>query len=71
MKITNEENIKNIIEKAKFKTDKGDVVIFTNGNGWYIDTLIQNLLKSVSIHDKEYKVVVFCTDKDGLERCKK
>lgn len=47
MEITNEEDIKNIINKAKFNTDKGDVVIFTNGNGWYIDTLIQNLLKSI------------------------
>ena len=47
MKISNGEHIKRIINKAKFTTDKGEVVIFTNGNGWYIDTLIQNLLKSV------------------------
>lgn len=71
MEIINEEDIKNIINKAKFNTDKGDVIIFTNGNGWYIDTLIQNLLKSIHIYDNKYKVVVFCTDKDGLERCKR
>lgn len=71
MKISNEEHVKNVIEKAKFSTDKGEVVIFTNGNGWYIDTLIQNLLKSIHLHDNKYKIVVFCTDKDGLERCKR
>ena len=71
MEIANSEEIKNIINKAKFNTDKGDVVIFTNGNGWYIDTLIQNLLKSIEIYDNKYKVVVFCSDKDGMERCKR
>ena len=71
MKIANEEHVKRIINKAKFNTEKGEVVIFTNGNGWYIDTLIQNLLKSIHLHDNKYKIVVFCTDKVGLERCKR
>ena len=71
MKIANEEYIKLIINKAKFTTEKGEVVIFTNGNGWYIDTLIQNLLKSVEIYDNKYKVVVFCTDNEALEKCKR
>ncbi len=58
MKITNIEDIKNIIDKAKFNTEKGEVVIFTNGNGWYIDTLIQNLLKSIHLHDNPKTTVI-------------
>ena len=71
MQITNKNSIKNIINKAKFKSEKGDFVLFTNGNGWYIDTLIQNLLKSINLFDNKYKIIVFCTDKDAMERCKR
>ena len=71
IQIENKDEIKNIIEKCKVKTDKGEFVFFTNGNGWYINTLINNLIKSIELNDKEFdKVIVFCSDKDGYNRCK-
>ena len=71
IEIENKDKIKNIIEKCKVKTDKGEFVFFTNGNGWYINTLINNLIKSIELNDKEFdKVIVFCSDKDGYNRCK-
>ena len=72
LEIKNKDDIKNIIEKCKIKTDKGDFVFFTNGNSWYIETLIKNLLKSVEKYDKQYNnIIVFCTDKDGYKKCEK
>jgi hypothetical protein len=69
--IENKNMIKDIIEKAKFSTDKyGTVVIFTNGNDWYIPTLIHNLLKSMNIHEPNRKIIVFCSDKEGYDKCK-
>ena len=71
IEIENKDKIKNIIEKCKVKTDKGEFVFFTNGNGWYNNTLINNLIKSIELNDKEFdKVIVFCSDKDGYNRCK-
>ena len=68
--IKNTEFIDKIIETAKFKTEKyGDVVIFTNGNDWYIPTLIHNLLKSMKIHEPLRKIIVFCSDKSGYNKC--
>lgn len=70
LEIKNKDDIKNIIEKCKVKTDKGDFVFFTNGNSWYIETLIKNLLISIDKHDKKYNnIIVFCTDKDGYKKC--
>jgi len=73
IQINNKDDINSIIEKAKIKTKDGkDIVLFTNGNSWYIDTLIKNLLKSIELNEKtEYnKVIVFCSDKDGYKKAK-
>lgn len=71
--IQNDKEIDFIIEKAKIKTKDGkNIVLFTNGNSWYIDTLIKNLLESIKLNEKpEYnKVIVFCSDKDGYKKAK-
>lgn len=69
--IKNSDEIRVIIEKAKFQTlCHGEVVIFTNGNDWYIPTLINNLLKSMEIHEPTRKIIVFCSDMSGYEKCK-
>jgi len=73
IQIKNKDEINLIIEKAKIKTKDGkEIVLFTNGNSWYIDTLIKNLLESIKLNEKpEYnKVIVFCSDKDGYKKAK-
>jgi hypothetical protein len=73
IQIKNKDEINSIIEKAKIKTKDGkEIVLFTNGNSWYIDTLIKNLFKSIELNEKpEYnKVIVFCSDKDGYKKAK-
>lgn len=73
IQIKNKDEINSIIEKAKIKTKDGkEIVLFTNGNSWYIDTLIKNLLESIKLNEKpEYnKVIVFCSDKDGYKKAK-
>ena len=73
IQIENIDEINAIIEKAKIKTKDGkEIVLFTNGNNWYIDTLIKNLLKSIELNEKpEYnKVIVFCSDKEGYDKAK-
>lgn len=68
--INNLSDINSIIEKTKFYSKKyGNIVIFTNGNDWYIHTLINNLLKSMEIHEPSRKIIVFCSDKDGYNKC--
>jgi hypothetical protein len=70
IKINNVSYINTIIEKTKFFSEKfGNVVIFTNGNCWYIPTLINNLLKSMQIHESSRKTIVFCSDKQGYDKC--
>jgi hypothetical protein len=71
--IKNKDEINSIIEKAKITTQDGkNIVLFTNGNSWYIDTLIKNLLESMKLNEKpEYnKVIVFCSDKEGYKKAK-
>jgi hypothetical protein len=68
--INNPSQIRDIIEKTKFFSEKyGNIVIFTNGNDWYIPTLINNLLKSMEIHEPSHKIIVFCSDKSGYNKC--
>ena len=70
IKVNNVSYINTIIEKTKFFSEKfGNVVIFTNGNCWYIPTLINNLLKSMQIHESSHKTIVFCSDKEGYDKC--
>jgi hypothetical protein len=70
--VSNKETIRSIVERCKIATPYGDVVLFTNGNGWYINTLIKNLIRSMQIHDSKYSdnLIVFCTDDDGYKRCR-
>ena len=68
--IANKDKVNQIIESTKFKTEKyGTVVIFTNGNDWYIQTLIYNLLKSMDIYESDRKIIVFCSDQAGYKKC--
>lgn len=70
IRIDNICSVNNIIEKTKIFSEKyGNVVLFTNGNSWYIPTLIHNLLKSMEIHEPSHKIIVFCSDKDGYNKC--
>ena len=71
IQIDNFDDFKSIVEKAKFKTEKyGEVVIFTNGNEWYVPTLIHNLVKSMKIHEPNKKIIVFCSDTGASDKCK-
>ena len=68
--VLNTQQIDNVIEKVKFNTSKHkNIVIFTNGNSWYIDTLIHNLIISKDIHEPGIKMIVFCSDKEGYKKC--
>jgi len=70
LNITNIKQIDDIIEKVKFNKNKHkNIVIFTNGNSWYIDTLIHNLIESKKIHEPDIKMIVFCSDKEGYKKC--
>ena len=40
--IDNKQEIDDFIDRIKFKGPDGDTVMFTNANGWYIDTLVKN-----------------------------
>jgi hypothetical protein len=69
--LKNPDKIIEIINKVKISTlNYGEIVFFTNGNDWYIPTLIKNLVKSMEIHEPKYKIIVFCTDSSGYEKCK-
>lgn len=71
IKIFNTDSVNKLINNVKFNTtNHKNVVLFTNGNDWYIDTLIFNLLKSKNKYEPEIKLAVFCTDKEGYEKCK-
>jgi len=73
IKISNFEDFKNIIESNYILTKFGKVVIFTNGNSWYINTLINNMIKSMKIFEKNFvnKLIVFCSDKEAEETSRK
>ena len=71
MIISNLDDINKLIESVKIETKNyGTICIFTNGNDWYIPTLINNLLVSFGVHDTNYKIAVFCSDKSGYDKCK-
>ena len=67
----NKDSIKKIIETCSFETTYGKSVIFTNGNEWYIETLINNLIVSMSLQEPDFKIIVFCSDNNAYEKCKK
>ena len=68
MIIKNWENIKRVVENSKIVHPKyGNVVVFTNGNEWYIDTIIKNLYLSMKIFNPEYNLLILSSDLAGLE----
>jgi hypothetical protein len=72
LKINNFNQIREVIEKSKFSTDKyGDVVIFTNANSWYIPTLVKNLFESMKVHEPDRNLLILCTDQEGYDQCEK
>jgi len=68
--IDNLEEMKSFFQSIAFESKYGQTIIFTNGNDWYIDTLIRNLLFS---YDKwntrtDRKIGVVCTDDKAYEK---
>ena len=63
--------IKRIMQDSSFETKLGKTVIFTSGNGWYLDTLIFNLVVSMRRNDSKYadKLTVVCTDTEAVKKC--
>jgi hypothetical protein len=60
------------LKTIQHQTVHGPTVIFTNANGWYIDTLVKNLFQSISeVETYAARLGVVCTDKDGYETAKK
>lgn len=52
--------------KSPFNFEK--VLIFTNANYWYIDSLVNNLLTSAARHEPDINIVLFCTDIEGYNK---
>jgi hypothetical protein len=69
--IENLNEYKEYLESISFQTKCGKTILFTNGNGWYISTLIKNLILSMDINDSSYrgKMGVICTDQEALDTC--
>lgn len=65
--IDNIKEVDDFIEKIKFNGPEGYTVMFTNGNYWYINTLIKNLIYSYDKFNKkkDRKIGVFCSDIEG------
>lgn len=72
IKIKNFKSFRYIIQNNYIDTKFGKVIIFTNGNGWYIHTLIHNMIQTMKISDPKYgnKIIVFCSDKQAEEKSK-
>ncbi len=72
LQIDNIKEVDDFIEKIKFFGPDGYTVIFTNGNSWYIETLILNLLTSYNgfnIYNDRH-IGVFCSDEEGYNKAK-
>lgn len=69
--LDNKNEVDKFIERIKFKGPEGDTIMFTNGNSWYIETLICNLIKSYDSFNKDErrKIAVFCSDKEAYDKC--
>uniref|UniRef100_A0A6C0I568 Nucleotide-diphospho-sugar transferase domain-containing protein n=1 Tax=viral metagenome TaxID=1070528 RepID=A0A6C0I568_9ZZZZ len=70
--IDNKQEIDDFIDRIKFKGPEGDTVMFTNANGWYIDTLVHNLICSYNSFNtnQDRKIAVFCSDTEAFDKCK-
>jgi hypothetical protein len=68
--IDNKDEIDAFIEKIKFNSPLGEVVMFTNANSWYIETLVLNLIHSYNKFNNIFsrKIGVFCSDEEGYNK---
>src|ERR1700691_2612305 len=72
IQITNPDEVKQLIDQVSLTVQDTNlhVVVFTNANSWYIDSLVANLLKSAKIHEPNIPIAVFCTDDEVYEKCR-
>lgn len=60
------------LDSIHFMSKHGKTILFTNGNSWYIPTLIKNLLESMKVNETlKVPMGVICTDLDGYNTCEK
>ena len=62
------------LELISMKTIHGKTIVFTNANGWYIQTLVKNLVLSIAANEtfltdsnELLKFGIICTDSEGYE----
>lgn len=67
IKIKNTKEVNDILGRT---ITRSKYIIYTTGNSWYIDTLIHNLCISLKVYEPDIKLIIFCTDKEGVEKCK-
>jgi len=76
LEIDNKDELACFFDKISFEGPEGKTIMFTNGNSWYVETLILNLLVSYHLHNiknKHYKnltrpIAVLCSDDDALKK---
>jgi len=71
--VENLDKYSSFLKEICFTTKYGNTVIFTNGNSWYMDTLIRNLVVSFKHHKehKDYPFGVISSDEEGYSKAKK
>ena len=68
--IENIDEYRSYLQTIEFETKLGKTIAFTNGNSWYIPTLIKNLIKSMTINEiYNCKLGVICSDKNAFQLC--
>jgi hypothetical protein len=68
--ISNLDKYKDYLKSIETVTKLGKTIIFTNGNSWYIPTLIKNLVKSLDANETlQCKFGVICSDMNSLKLC--
>ena len=68
--IENIDEYHSYLQTIEFDTKLGKTIAFTNGNSWYIPTLIKNLIKTMFINETyNCKLGVICSDKKAFELC--
>jgi len=74
IQIDNSEELRRKADELSFSLKEHDkVVLFTNANGWYINTLVKNLLKTKAERgcdlDRSSPMLVISTDDEGEQKC--
>ena len=72
IKIENQSEVTEFLSSIAFLDEIGrKTIMFTNGNSWYIDTLIKNLIVSYNVwNTKARKIGVFCSDDEACTKAK-